>query len=174
MIRGRAVTLRPVEPADHSLIHAWRNHPEVWRRVDDEVPATLKDVSDAEEKARAGGRAYVFEAEGAPLGRIALEGFRRRDRRCALSLLVGDRQAWAHASDAVEALLAYAFERHDLHQVEATVFASDDRTIATLAACGFVREATLRDRTFRDGAFVDHVVMSVTREEFEAARSSRG
>jgi RimJ/RimL family protein N-acetyltransferase len=35
--------------------------------------------------------------------------------------------------------------------------------------CGFEREATLRDRSFKDGRFVDHVVMSVTREEFAEA-----
>jgi RimJ/RimL family protein N-acetyltransferase len=31
---------------------------------------------------------------------------------------------------------------------------------------GFTEEARLRSRSFVDGRFVDHVVMSITRDEF--------
>jgi hypothetical protein len=37
-------------------------------------------------------------------------------------------------------------------------------------ACGFVSDARLRARSFKDGAWMDRIVMSVRREEFERAR----
>jgi len=35
--------------------------------------------------------------------------------------------------------------------------------------CGFVDEGRLRERSFKEGTWVDHVVMSVNREEFNRA-----
>ena len=46
----------------------------------------------------------------------------------------------------------------------------NDRVIGVYERCGFVREAELRDRSWKDGRFVDHVVLSVTREGFAKAR----
>ena len=37
--------------------------------------------------------------------------------------------------------------------------------------CGFVREGTLRDRSWKEGRWVDRLVMSVNRDEFAKARS---
>ena len=67
------------------------------------------------------------------------------------------------------ALLSHAFDRFDLHQVELWTLAPNARVIRTYEGCGFRREATLRDRSFKEGRFVDHVVMSATREEFTLA-----
>jgi RimJ/RimL family protein N-acetyltransferase len=41
-------------------------------------------------------------------------------------------------------------------------------------ACGFRREAMLPERLFKDGVWVDHVVMSVTRENHESAGATAG
>ena len=174
MIRGRNVTLRPVEERDHVLIHAWRTDPRAWRSTDDLVPPSLKDVVEGEERARSDGdKPFVIEVEDRPVGRVALEGFRGRDRRCAITTLAPDPDAWTagHARDAIAALVGFAFERNDLHQIEARALATDEGAIAAYEACGFVREATLRDRTFKDGAWIDHVVMTVRRDSFAATRA---
>ena len=42
------------------------------------------------------------------------------------------------------------------------------------AKCGFVEEARLRQRSFKQGRWVDHVVMSVNRDEFVRARADWG
>ena len=50
--------------------------------------------------------------------------------------------------------------------------ATNDRAIKTYERCGFKRDATLPERSYKDGAFVDRVVMSVTREAFERANAA--
>jgi RimJ/RimL family protein N-acetyltransferase len=172
MISGQRVTLRPVEERDYPLIHTWQNDPDVWWRMDYERPFSLQDIADDAESSRKEGFPFVIEAEGRPIGRIGLNQFRDRDRICSLYLFVGDRGAWGkgYAKESVATLLAYAFERWDLHQVELWSLAVNEPAIRVYEACGFVPDARLRARSFKDGAWMDRIVMSVRREEFERAR----
>jgi RimJ/RimL family protein N-acetyltransferase len=168
MIAGKRVVLRPIEEADLPLIARWQNHPEVWWYMDYERQFTPEDIREDEARSRVEGFPFVITADGKPIGRIGLNRFRRRDRICSLYLYIGEPSFWGqgYARDALMALLAHAFDRFDLHQVELWTLASNSRVIRMYERCGFKREATLRDRSFKEGRFVDHVVMSATREEF--------
>jgi RimJ/RimL family protein N-acetyltransferase len=171
MIRGRQVSLRPVEEADYPLIHRWMNHPEVWRYMDYEQPVSLADVKADVERSYEEGHPFTIVVGDRPIGRIGLNRFRDRDRICSTYMYIGEPDFWAagHARDATMTLLAFAFERWDLHQVELWTLADNDRAIGMYERCGFVREAVLRERSWKQGAWVDHLVMSVNRDEFSKA-----
>jgi RimJ/RimL family protein N-acetyltransferase len=168
MIRGRAVGLRPIEDSDLPLIHRWMNHPEVWRYMDYERPVSIADVRGDVERARREGQAFVVVVGDRPIGRIGLNAFRARDRICSLYMYIGEPSSWGHGYglDATMTLLEYAFGRMDLHQIELWTLADNDRAIRTYERCGFVQEARLRERSFKEGRWVDRVLMSVNREEF--------
>ena len=171
MIKGREVLLRPVEESDYPLIHRWMNHPEVWRNMDYELPVSLVDVKEDIERSRKEGHPFTILVGERPIGRIGLNQFRRRDRICSFYLYIGEPDYWGrgHAHDATMTLLAYAFDRWDLNQVELWSLADNDKAIGMYERCGFVQEGRLRDRSFKEGHWVDHVVMSVNREEFGRA-----
>jgi RimJ/RimL family protein N-acetyltransferase len=175
MIRGERVVLRPVEDADVPHIHRWMNHPDVWRNMDYERPFSLEDAREDVERSRADGVPFTIEVDGRPIGRIGLNQFRRRDRIAAAYLYIGEPEAGGHgyAIDAFDTLLAYAFERFDLWQVELWTLADNAKAIHVYTKLGFVEEATLRDRSWKEGRWVDRMVMSVTRDEFEKARGAR-
>lgn len=171
MIRGKKVLLRPVDDGDLPLIQRWMNHPEVWHYMDYELPYSLADVKEDIERSREEGHPFTIVVDDRPIGRIGLNRFRRRDRICSFYLFIGEPGYWGrgHARDATMALLAYAFDRWDLSRVELWTLGDNDRAVATYAACGFEEEARLPERSFKLGEWVDHVVMSVSRERFGQA-----
>ena len=171
MIHGTTVVLRPVEERDHELIHAWQNDPEVWWLMDYEGPFSREDIAESERSARAEGEPFVIEVDGTPIGRIGLNGYRRRDRICSLYVLIGDHAAWeqGYGTDAVAALVDEAFDRMDLNRIELWSLADNARAIHVYGKCGFEIDARLPERSWKDGAWVDRVVMSVTRERFAAS-----
>jgi RimJ/RimL family protein N-acetyltransferase len=174
VIVGARVTLRPVEEADYPVIQRWQNDPDVSWRMDYERPFSLEDVADAERRALEQGHPFVVEAEGRPIGRVELSGFRRRDRMCSLSMFIGDTAARGkgYGPEAAATLAGYGFDRMDLVRIELRTLAVNDAAIRAYESCGFVRDAVLPERSFKDGRFVDHVIMSLTRERFDETRVS--
>jgi RimJ/RimL family protein N-acetyltransferase len=173
VIAGSRVSLRPVEDADAPLIHRWMNNPEVWRYMDYEQPFSLADVMEDIERSRREGQPFTIVVGDRAIGRIGLNRFRRRDRICALYLFVGEPEFWGrgYARDAVMTLLGYAFDRWDLMQVELWTLGDNNRAVSMYRRCGFVEEARLRRRSFKQGAWLDHLVMSVDRDEFARAQA---
>jgi RimJ/RimL family protein N-acetyltransferase len=170
MIRGERVVLRPVEESDHALMQAWQNEPEVWYWMDYERPFSLDDIHESEARARQGGFPFVLEADGRPVGRIGLNQFRTRDRICSLYVFIGEPEAWGngHGPEAIRALLAFAFDRYDLARIELWSIAANERAIRSYERCGFVPDAVLPARSFKDGEWYDRLIMSVTPERFFA------
>jgi RimJ/RimL family protein N-acetyltransferase len=168
MIRGRSVVLRPVEDDDAPLIRRWMNEPSVWREMDYERPFSLADVRDDIERSRAEGQPFTIVVDDWPVGRIGLNAFRRRDRLAAMYVYIGEPDCWGkgYGRDAVLTLLGYAFDRFDLVRVELWALGDNARALETYLACGFVEEARLPERSYKEGGWVDRVVMSVTRQAF--------
>lgn len=171
MIEGRLVALRTLEDGDAEVVHRWMNDPEVFRSMDYEAPASVADVRADIERSRREGQPFTILVGAEPVGRIGLNQFRRRDRIASLYLYVGEPAFRGHgyARDAVVTLLRYAFERTDLARVELWTLADNERAVELYQSCGFTQDARLPARSFKDGAWVDRVVMSVTREGFDRA-----
>ena len=65
-------------------------------------------------------------------------------------------------------LLNFAFKDLNLHRVYLHVFATNSAAIRAYEKAGFVYEGKLRSAAHIDGAYVDVVIMSVLREEYES------
>jgi RimJ/RimL family protein N-acetyltransferase len=176
MLRGRRVTLRRVEPADYPRIQRWQNDPVVFRWMDYVRPFSLDDIKGSEERATVEGHPFIIEADGKPLGRIGLNNFRPRDHLASLYIFIGERDVWGQGigHDALIALLAYGFDTCGLRMIELWTLADNERAMRLYKACGFVEDGRLRARSWIEGEYVDHLVMSITAEEFGRIRADYG
>lgn len=175
MIKGKRIVLRRVEPDDHPHVLRWQNDSEVFYWMDYERPFTLEDVRRSEERAIEEGHPFIIELEGRPIGRIGLNGFRWRDRVASLYVFIGESGAWGrgYGLDAIVTLLGYAFDSLNLRMVQLWTLADNERAIRLYKAAGFVEDARLRERSFKEGRFVDHLVMSIDRDEFDRVRQAQ-
>jgi RimJ/RimL family protein N-acetyltransferase len=173
MLQGRTVSLRRVEPGDYPHILDWQNDPVVFRWMDYLRPFALADIERSEERATVEGHPFVIVADGRPVGRIGLNNFRHRDRLASLYIFVGDREQWGkgYGHDAMITMLRYGFETLNLRMIELWTLADNERAIRMYKGCGFVEDGRMRDRSWIEGHYVDHLVMSITAEEFARAHS---
>jgi ribosomal-protein-alanine N-acetyltransferase len=72
-------------------------------------------------------------------------------------------------SEALRAANAYVFGPMRLHRIMANHRPENARSAKLLERLGFVREGLARDYLFIDGAWRDHVLMSLTNPAFDPA-----
>lgn len=75
--------------------------------------------------------------------------------------------------EALEAVLADAFDRVGLHRLQANVRPENLRSLALLDRLGFEREGLARDYLFIDGAWRDHVMTAKRAPRWPATRPPR-
>lgn len=68
-------------------------------------------------------------------------------------------------------LLDKAFDLYNLNLVWGEVFDGNDAAMASFEKVGFLTEAQLRSRYFKEGRFLDSLIISITASEWEDNRS---
>ncbi|MBU1699632.1 MAG: GNAT family N-acetyltransferase [Candidatus Eisenbacteria bacterium] len=71
-----------------------------------------------------------------------------------------------YGSEAIQLLLGFMFRNRAAVRIGLEVRSYNTRAIHCFAGCGFIREGTLRQASFHDGAYCDVLVMSILRTEF--------
>ena len=112
----------------------------------------------------------IIEAEGRVVGDINLFHIDTRNRNASIGLSIWrpeDRDR-GYGSDAMDALLRWAFAHLNLHRVELSVAPDNARAIHVYEKLGFRCEGRRRDAHYGDGIYVDDVLMGVLAGEFAA------
>ena len=89
-----------------------------------------------------------------------------------LGIIIGDKAYWGqgYGTDAVRAMLSWAFGWLNLNRVYLTVYAYNERAIGCYLKCGFLQEGTMRQAHYSEGQYHDHLMMGILRNEFLASR----
>jgi RimJ/RimL family protein N-acetyltransferase len=85
-----------------------------------------------------------------------------------------DRAHWGNGymNEALQALLAYAFEELALHRIEADVDPRNSASIRTVERLGFQREGYLRERWQINGEIQDTLFFGLLRPDWEAIKNA--
>ena len=103
------------------------------------------------------------------IGDIGFYDYEKKHRKTE----VGYKLASAHwkkgyMSEALEAVLEYIYKETDVNRVQALVDPRNPPSYLLLEKYGFQKEGTLRDYEFEKGDYVDLVMLSVLRREWES------
>jgi RimJ/RimL family protein N-acetyltransferase len=180
-IRGQRVFLRPIEPEDVELVHLWREDIAI-RRLGGQPPrslARLRQRFEALEQEEEGTTLYSFMVclldDGRPIGRVVLFEIDRLNGGAQLGIEIGERDMLGHGygTDAVNALLDFAFGELRLERVWLGTAADNVRAQRSYAKSGFVVEARLRNAYSERDRMVDEIRMAILRDEWRALPRKR-
>ncbi len=145
--------------SDAETLRYWSHEPFETR---EQAAATLADIGRGAAERTFFQWAIADAATDALLGTVTLYAWDRRHRRAEIGFLLG-RAHWGRglASDAVQAVLAFAFAEMGLHRVEADVDPENGASLRLLARLGFREEGRLAERWFTFGTWKDSVVLGL-------------
>lgn len=176
MIVGESVRLRATRRDDLPRFVEWFSDPEVRRYMDIYLPFSMEQEErwfeqlQQQLESREIVMLTIETEEGARIGNISLFDIDWKDRHAELGITIGDKDYWNHGygCDAIRAMLRLAFEEMNLHRVCLRVHEDNAGGIRCYEKAGFRREGTLRECVFREGTYLDMIVMSILRREFES------
>ncbi|OGS49063.1 MAG: hypothetical protein A3K68_06735 [Euryarchaeota archaeon RBG_16_68_13] len=176
-IRGDRIILRPLEREHLARCVRWFNDPEVTRFLGRDVPLTMPEEERwfNDYRAKVDEEIYAMEVDGDHIGNVGLHNIDRTNRRANVGIVIGEKEYWSkgHGTDAMIAVLRYAFDGLGLHKVNLDVLEYNARAIRVYERCGFVREGVRRDELYKRGRFVNLVRMSILESEFARREGDR-
>ena len=177
MLEGTLVRLRAVEPEDVENTYKWVNDREVtlWL-TSPRYPVSRKTEQQSIEESPTNSfgdvRLAIETKDGNHIGEINLHRINPEDRKAGLGIMIGEKDHWSngYGTDAINTLLAFAFDEMNLHRVFLHAFADNEHAIGCYQRCGFREEVRLRQEVYQDGRYYNVVVMGVLGTEFAKVR----
>jgi RimJ/RimL family protein N-acetyltransferase len=161
------ICLRKLERSDLTTIFRWRNDPHVTQHLA-RREMSLVEIESWFEKLEGGhDRAFAIIAGGTSVGYAVLDHVDRVNRKCEAGIIIGERRHWSKGigKEVARRLAVEAFNELGMHRVLAVASARNPAAIACFKAAGFKEEGRLREANFRDGAYVDLILLSLLEDE---------
>lgn len=174
---GQLVYLRPLERTDlGERYQSWINDRDVARYLEtSHFPQTLAAMEafyDSVAKSRDNiFLAIVDRATDLHIGNIKLGPINWIHRNAALGLLIGERDYWGRGfgTEATRLVVEHAFYNLNLQRVDLGVYPEHSAAVRMYEKIGFKVEGRLRQALFHEGAYKDHLLMAILRDEYTPA-----
>jgi RimJ/RimL family protein N-acetyltransferase len=160
----------------HQIARSWRNDPSIWKWCRQHTFIS-EDEHEAWRKRIAGDPSIkmlgVWAAPGSvygyrPVGVCGLTSIDRVNQRAEFSLYIAPgEQGKGYGRTALIELLRHGFCDHNLQVIWGETF-DGNPALKMFEAVGMTKEATLRQRYFRDGRFIDVHIISMLRGEYDS------
>ena len=175
MITGERIRLRAVERDDLPLFVAWLNDPEVTAGLSLYLPLSQADEEGWFEhmvNQPAEQHPLVIEIPGQDgwqaIGDCSFQFIDQHNRSAEIGIFIGQKDLWdkGYGTEAMCLMLKHGFNTLNLHRIFLRVFETNKRAIRSYEKTGFVHEGRLRQAEYRNGAYIDVLLMSVLKSEW--------
>lgn len=178
MIYGERIRFRSPEREHLPLFTRWLDDPEVRVGILTSLPMSLASEEQWFEKMiKRPSREQTLTIEleekdqWIPIGNCGFHNFDDAARSAGLGIMIGEKdyREKGYGTEAVKLLLKVGFEIHNLNRIALEVFSNNPRAIHVYEKVGFIHEARQRQAMYKNGKYIDNLVMSVLREEWKGA-----
>ncbi len=169
---GRRIYLRPVLMEDIPLITVWINDQDVTQFLMASIPLT----PEAEETWRKNLQAkedqvifaIVLKKTDEIIGIMGLHHINHKHGTATTGSFIGRKDLWSkgYGTEAKMIVLEYAFNTLNLRKISSSVADFNPRSKRCLEKCGYKVEGTQKAEYFRNGRYVDKILLAVFKDEF--------
>jgi len=181
MIYGEHIRFRGVEHSDLPIFVGWLNDPEVRVGIAMYLPMSYWREEQWYEnmlKRPPDQTPFVIEVRGVgaqgrenwtAIGTCGFHEIDWRNRSAEFGIMIGEKSYWnkGFGTEAVKLLVRHGFQTLNLNRICLRVFASNPRAVRTYEKAGFSQEGRLRQAEYIDGEYVDVLLMSILRREWQ-------
>lgn len=174
MLFGQRVLLRPMVEEDWELRYKWFSDPDVNLSLTSGngiplTPATVKEHTRNDAQMDASSAYFtILKDDGLPIGNAQLVKINPWSRHAEFGIWIGEKTEWGrgYGMEVTHILLRFAYKRLNLHKVYLTVDADNIRAIRCFEKAGFRYEGIMRDEVYKNGVYVDRILMSILSHEY--------
>lgn len=135
------------------------------------VDQASKLIDSMAKQAQAGSAIHwgiTLRGDGRLIGKCGYNEWRKAHRRGDVSYIIA-REYWGKGmvGEALSAVINYGFDHMNLHSIEAGVTPGNDGSTRMLERLGFHLEGHLRESFLVEDAFVDSLIYSLLRKEWQ-------
>jgi RimJ/RimL family protein N-acetyltransferase len=171
MLHGKRVVLRAIEHADLPNYVRWLADPDVLTYFGIYQPMNLaqEEAWYQHQNESRDNMNFAVELEGRHIGGCGFAGIDARNRHAEVGLFIGEKQLWDQGlgKDTLATLVGYGFDYLNLHRIYLRVFADNLRAVHAYEQVGFRHEGHFRESEWRHGRWLDMLIMSILRPEWE-------
>lgn len=177
MIFGVRVRLRAIEREDLSYFVQWINDPEVQSGLMISLPLSKAQEDDwfanCLKRPPAEYPLAIEVAEGGDWRIVGNCGYFDVDWRVhsgEVGILIGDKQYWnqGYGTEVMGLLVKHGFETLNLNRIYLQVYETNLRAIKCYEKSGFIHEGRKRQAMYKNGQYIDVLMMSVLRSEWNS------
>ncbi len=172
-IIGQRIYLRAPEPGDDVIIARSENHPLARETLFYALPTSIGEQHTKLIENTHDNKTIIFTiATIEPDEPIGITAFHRIDwvsRAAVFYIAIADEENWSqgYGSEATRLMVDYAFETLNLNRIQLHVSSENEKAVRAYEKTGFVTEGTLRQAMYNQNRYVDFLVMSILRQNYQ-------
>ncbi len=176
MIYAERIRFRAPDHQDLPLFITWLNDPEVRAGLLMYLPFSMADEEQWFEgmlKRPPQEHPFVIEVHEAenwkPVGNCGFHNLDWRCRSAEVGIMIGEKPYWnrGYGTEAMRLLLKHGFDTLNLNRIYLDVYQNNPRAIRAYEKAGFVHEGIKRQAAYKNGQYIDILLMSVLRSEWQ-------
>lgn len=179
MIIGVQIRFRAIEKEDLPKFVSWLNDPEVKQGLSLVLPLSLAEEENWFEelsKKSPYEKPMAIEIQPDPqldewifVGNCGLFSIDWQNRYAEIGIHIGEKGYWdqGFGTKAMRLILKHGFDNLNLHRVWLRVYETNQRALRSYQKAGFIQEGRLRQAQYLDGNYVDVMIMSMLKTEWQ-------